>query len=199
MLILPSLLAAPLSDIKSVITKLKISVVHFDVMDGVFVPEISFGSFLAKDLQKNIPDLKLDVHLMVANPSIQVENFLISNCFRITFHYENNVHHLRLAVKIRATGKKVGLAINPETPVSMIKDIIRYFDSILVMSVCPGYSGQQFLDFSKEKVKELTRLRERENLIFSICVDGGVDDQIARELSNLKVDEVVMGKAFFNK
>ncbi|MCS6961092.1 MAG: ribulose-phosphate 3-epimerase [Deltaproteobacteria bacterium] len=198
MKVLPSLLAGDLGAVSTILKKHKISICHFDVMDGHFVPEISFGSFLAKCLVGSNPETKLDVHLMVSNPVWQISHFAgLDNVYRIFFHWEVASHHKRLLEKIRSYKKLAGIALNPETSPELVSWVLEFVDSVCVMSVSPGYSGQSFIESAYSKVKWLADERQKKNLRFSIVVDGGVTEEIAKKLEQMGVDECVMGTSFF--
>ncbi len=199
MKIIPSILAAKLSNLANQIKQKKITYVHFDVMDGHFVPEISFGSFLAREFEIELPEVKLDVHLMVTNTQDQIPFFLgLKNVSRILIHFEGNFHHLRLLRQIRNGGKQAGIAINPETNPESIQSILDYVDAVCVMSVTPGYSGQSFIPGTKSKIKKLAEYRTTFGFRYSIIVDGGITNQLIGDLSKIGADEFIMGSQFFN-
>lgn len=203
MKISPSLLAAPLTRLGETIKNLKsppIDYLHLDIMDGHFVPPLSFGEQMAKAIRQesNIP---IDVHLMVANPEKEVPKYLPLEPEIITFHYEATDFPIRLAEKIRKTGAKSGLALNPSTPISVLQDLYPYFDLFLIMTVEPGYYGQSFLPTSWARLQEFQKIRKKmEELLDQKCllqVDGGVNDQNIAQLAELGVDIVVAGAFVF--
>jgi ribulose-phosphate 3-epimerase len=170
---------------------------HLDVMDGRFVPNITWGPKIIGDLRKLSP-LVFDAHLMIVEPERYVDDFRAVGCDRITFHLEATCHAQRLLSHVRATGAKAGLAICPQTPVAMLVDVIQDCDTVLVMSVNPGFSGQKFIPHSLEKVREARALIDGRNPSCSIEVDGGVGAENARDLVEAGADILVMGSAIFD-
>lgn len=198
MKILPSIIASDLTNIAGTIKKHTLTECHFDVMDGVFVPEISIGSFVAKQLRDRFPSLKLDVHLMVYDPVKQVENFIsLDNVYRVIFHFEGSHHHRRLAEKIKVCGKEAGIAVNPETPPEFLQYVLDVFDCVCIMTVSPGYAGQTLIQACLQKVDVVRTYRDRINPRCKIVLDGGITSGIIADLEKRGVDEVVMGSAFF--
>ena len=169
---------------------------HLDVMDGRFVPNITWGPKIIGDLRRLSP-LVFDAHLMIVEPERYVDEFRAAGCDRISFHLEATSHAQRLLSHLRDIGAKAGLAICPQTPVSMLVDVIEDCDSVLVMSVNPGFSGQQFIPRTFEKVREARALIDRRNPVCLIEVDGGVGAENARELVEAGADILVMGSAIF--
>lgn len=199
-LLAPSLLAADFSDLKKSISQVENgggSVLHIDVMDGTFVPEISFGQTLVKSI-RHLTSLPFDVHLMVEKPENQVESFAESGADWITFHIESCVHANRLANKIRSLGKKAGVSIVPSTPVVTISELLSEVDLVLVMSVNPGYGGQKFIPSCAEKIKQLAKIREENNLSFMISVDGGINSNTIKTVIDAGADVIVSGSSFFS-
>lgn len=173
--------------------------IHFDVMDGHFVPNLSFGPHILKTFRKN-SDLFMDVHLMVDDPSYYSDVFIDAGADGITFHFEsfNNVEYcLQLIEKIKNRYVKVGISIKPNTPVSMIYPLLKHVDLVLVMSVEPGFGGQAFIPFAYDKIKELSKIKAKYNLNYLIQVDGGVSDKNIRELVEAGVECVVAGSYIF--
>ena len=203
-LIHPSLLSADflhLSKEISSLLKVGITTIHFDVMDGLFVKDISFGEKLFKTLyEKYQHRLNFDVHLMTEDPFRHIRQFLDLGATDLTFHYENTINKLSAIKEIRRDYPyvKLGLAFSPETDVSRILGIAHKFDKILVMSVVPGASGQKFLPFSLEKIKRLNRFRQDNDLSYLIGVDGGVDEHTAPNCIEAGVDYLVTGSYFFS-
>ena len=178
-LLAPSLLSADFSDLSKAIKLIEDKngkVVHIDVMDGRFVPEITYGQPVIRSIRK-LTDLPFDVHLMVEHPEEQIKSFAQAGADWITFHWESTVHVHRVIQQIHELGKKAGVAIVPSTPVSAISEILEYADIILVMTVNPGFGGQKLIPSCIEKVKELVLLREQKGYSFKISVDGGINNE----------------------
>jgi ribulose-phosphate 3-epimerase len=165
-------------------------------MDGRFVPNITWGPKIIGDLRKLSP-LVFDAHLMIAEPERYVDDFRAVGCDRISFHLEATPHAQRLLVHLREIGAKAGLAICPQTPVAMLQDVIEDCDTVLVMSVNPGFSGQNFIPRAIEKVREARALVDRRNPSCLIEVDGGIGADNARDLVAAGADVLVMGAAVF--
>ncbi len=196
----PSLLSADLADLKNalgLVEKNGGSAVHIDVMDGRFVPQISYGQPVVKCLRK-YSSLPFDVHLMVEHPEEQVESFAEAGADWITFHHEACVHSHRLVQKIRDLGKKAGISIVPSTPVSAVKELLEYVDIVLVMTVNPGFGGQKLIPSCVRKISELVRIRGELGLDFKISVDGGVNVETLRTVAEAGADIIVSGSAFFS-
>lgn len=171
--------------------------VHIDVMDGQFVPNLTFGAPVVKCLRK-CTKLPFDIHLMVHNPENLVEPFAKAGADYFTFHLEASVHIDRLISSIRANGMKPGISIVPTTPVSMLEEILPLVDLVLVMSVNPGFSGQKFLPYCLEKVKKLKEIKQSEGLDYLISIDGGVDSKNFQTVLDAGADVIVSGSAFFS-
>ena len=183
-LLAPSLLSADFSDLSGAIKKIENdggSIVHIDVMDGQFVPQITYGQPVIKSIRK-LTDLPFDVHLMVEKPELMVDSFAEAGADWITFHYESTVHIDRLANHIHDLGKKCGISIVPSTPVSFLSQILHLVDLVLVMSVNPGFGGQSFIPYTLDKISELKKFREENGLDFKISVDGGVNEKNFAEI-----------------
>ena len=197
--IAPSLLAADFFDLSSQMKLLKegnIKVLHLDVMDGMFVPSISFGMPVISSLRKSV-DFFFDVHMMVENPERYIEDFYNSGADGITIHFEACKHIDRCISQIKSLGLRSGISINPATPVSLLENIVSEVDMVLIMSVNPGFGGQKFIPYSLDKIKELSNMREKKNQKLLIQVDGGVGVDNIKALSDAGVDEFVAGSSVF--
>ena len=197
--IAPSLLAANFFDLSSQMKLLKegnIEILHLDVMDGMFVPSISFGMPVISSLRNSV-DFFFDVHMMVENPERYIEDFYKSGANGITIHFEACKHIDRTISQIKSFGLRSGISINPATPVSFLQNIISEVDMVLIMSVNPGFGGQKFIPYSIDKIKELSKMRAERNQKFLIQVDGGVDVNNIKSLSDAGVDEFVAGSSVF--
>lgn len=170
--------------------------VHCDIMDGHFVPNISFGPFIVKTAKK-ITRLPLDVHLMIENPDLYIEEFVKSGADIVTVHQEAVIHLNRTVQHIKSLGAKAGVSINPSTPVSALKEIAEFADMVLIMTVNPGFGGQSFIESSLRKIKEAVRLREEMNADFIIEVDGGISSENIKKISDAGADVFVVGSAIF--
>jgi ribulose-phosphate 3-epimerase len=195
----PSLLSADFARIAEQIACVQeagAQYLHLDVMDGRFVPNITWGPKIIGDLRRLSP-LVFDAHLMIVEPERYVDDFREAGCDRITFHLEATPHAQRLLVHLRSMGVKAGIAICPQTPVAMLQDVIENCDTVLVMSVNPGFSGQKFIPRTIEKIREARALIDGRNLECLIEVDGGVGEGNARALVEAGADALVMGAAVF--
>ncbi|AFM13553.1 ribulose-phosphate 3-epimerase [Turneriella parva] len=198
----PSILAAPLAHLAAAAKQIEAAgceYIHIDVMDGHFVPALTFGDQITAAIQAE-SSVALDVHLMVARPEVEAPKYYALKPKIITFHYEATTAPIRLAEQIRAQGIRAGIALNPCTPVSALKDIIHAFDLVLFMSIEPGFYGQKFIESSWERLAELKALKEREHAAgrrLEIEVDGGVSDVNCRRLTEGGVDILVSGSYLF--
>ena len=196
----PSLLSADFSNLGAAISKIEKSggkAVHIDVMDGQFVPEITYGQPVIRSI-RSLTKLSFDVHLMVQKPETQIESFIKSGADWITFHYEATNHAHRIIQQIHQAGKKAGIAICPATPVSVLSEILECADIILIMTVNPGWGGQTIIPSCVEKVSELKRIREEKKYKYLISVDGGVNSKTLDTVVKAGTDIVVSGSSFFN-
>lgn len=198
-LLCPSILSADFTRLKEDINEVESAgadIIHCDIMDGHFVPNITFGPDVVAKVNE-ITNLPLDVHLMIDSPDKYIKNFADSGADYISVHYENNVHLNRLVNYIKSFNVKAGVAINPATPVSVLSEIIIEADFILIMSVNPGFGGQKFIKSSIAKVKELKKLIKDKNANCLIEIDGGVNEVNIKELAESGVDMFVAGATIF--
>ena len=195
----PSVLSADFGNLQRDIEMINRSAAdwfHVDIMDGVFVPNISFG-FPVMNVLKKHAQKPLDVHLMLQHPGQYVKAFADAGAYMITVHAEAETHLHRTVHLIKESGAKAGVAINPHTPVSALADIIHDLDLVLLMSVNPGFGGQKFIEHTFRKLDTLTELREKSGSTALIEVDGGVNDQNAPLLYARGADVLVAGNYVF--
>jgi ribulose-phosphate 3-epimerase len=198
--IAPSILAADfarLAEQVAAVERSGVRLIHVDVMDGHFVPNISIGVPVVASLRK-ATRLLLDVHLMIENPEQFVEAFAKAGADTLLVHEEATVHLDRAVTMIREHGCRSGVVINPATPVSSLADVLYKVDQVLVMSVNPGFGGQGFLPNSLEKIRELARLRARHGYSYRIEVDGGVVPENVADLVRAGVEILVAGTSVFH-
>jgi ribulose-phosphate 3-epimerase len=198
-LIAPSLLACNLARVAEEVADVEAAgadLIHFDVMDGNFVPNLSFGPRLCAAVQK-LTSLPLDVHLMVVDPDLFLEPFARAGAHRIAVHVEILPHLHRTLSRIRELGVAPGVALNPTTPVGTLEEAWPHLDFVLVMSVNPGFGGQRFIPATLDKLERLASARQRFNPRATIAVDGGVEEDNAEALRQRGVDVLVAGTAVF--
>jgi ribulose-phosphate 3-epimerase len=198
-IISPSILAADFNNLASEINKInesKAQWLHCDVMDGVFVPNISFGVPIVESVNR-ISKKPLDVHLMIIDPHLHVESYFQAGAKNITFHYEACKHLHRLVSKIKKMGISAGISLNPHTPVHLLEEIICDVNLVLLMSVNPGFGGQKFIENSYNKISRLKELILRKNSEAIIQVDGGINLDNAKKLFDSGANNLVAGTAIF--
>ncbi|MGE5365044.1 MAG: ribulose-phosphate 3-epimerase [Bacteroidota bacterium] len=198
-LIAPSILNSDFANLQSQIRYIEMGGadwIHCDIMDGHFVPNLTFGAPVVKSLKKTAT-LPMDVHLMVENPDNYIEPFHEAGASILTVHQEATVHLHRTVMRIKELGMKAGVSVNPATPLSTLTEIIQFVDLVLIMSVNPGFGGQQFIQSSLRKVRELNTMRAQTGTQFLIEIDGGVDKTNIREIAECGCDVFVAGSAIF--
>ena len=199
MKVAPSILTADFLNLAKELTTINTADrFHIDIMDGNFVPNISFGPYITK-LTNNFTPIPLDIHLMVDWPDFWIDKFNLSNTHNITFHFESRSDVNKTIEKIKKIGKKVGISIKPNTEVEEIIPLLSKVDIVLVMSVEPGFGGQKFISNALNKISELADFRKKQHLNFEIEVDGGVDQTNISAIKQAGADVVVAGSYIFNQ
>jgi ribulose-phosphate 3-epimerase len=199
-LVSPSLLAADFSNLGNAVALVNASRadwIHLDVMDGIFVPNISFGFPVISSVKK-LAEKPLDVHLMIVDPDRYLERFREAGADNITVQYEACTHLNRTVTEIRNLGLRAGVALNPHTPVALLKNILPFIDMVLIMTVNPGFGGQSFITESYGKITELRKMIDDGGYDIFIEVDGGIDTSNAPALITSGVDVLVAGNTVFN-
>ena len=197
--IAPSILSADFSILGEEIKKIDAygaDLIHIDVMDGMFVPNISFGVPVIKSIRK-YTKLPFDVHLMIEEPSRYIKEFVDAGADIITCHYEADRHIDRTLNYIKSFGVKASLAINPSTSLSQISELLNVADMILIMTVNPGFGGQKYISYCGHKVEELKKIKEEKGLNFAIEVDGGINRENIKEIYEYGADIAVAGSSVF--
>ena len=197
--IAPSVLAADFSRLKDEIKdceRLGVDWLHLDIMDGHFVPNISFGPGIVKTIDK-LTDKFLDVHLMISEPEKYFEEFAKAGADLITFHIEVHPDPVAHAKTIRDKNIKTGISLNPNTDIEKVLPILEHFDLLLVMSVNPGFGGQRFIESVIPKIEKARTYIDRNNLSTKIEIDGGINENNAQRVVNAGVDILVIGSSFF--
>ena len=200
LLISPSIIASDLSvfgeNVKKIDDKV-VDLLHIDVMDGNFVPNLTFGPGYAKAL-KNHSTIPFDVHLMIENPELSIDEYIEIKPWCITIHYESTRFPARLLKMIKEKGIKAGLSINPSTPVESVFDLLPYLDMVLIMSVEPGFYGQSFMETSLKRIKKLSHYISEENFDnIMIQVDGGINPENIKSVVDAGASVIVAGSSAF--
>ena len=195
-IVAPSLLAADFSDLRNEIDKVEkagAEYLHLDVMDGAFVPNISFGAPVISAIRKH-SNLVFDVHLMIENPDRFIKDFVEAGADIITVHVEATKHLNRTLQLIKSYGKKAGISLNPSTPIEMIKYELKNINMVLIMTVNPGFGGQAFIENMTDKIKELRTLDKN----IDIEVDGGINAETGKKVKEAGANILVAGSYIFN-
>lgn len=198
-LLAPSVLAADFANLQrdvTMVNKSQADWFHIDIMDGVFVPNISFGMPVLKAIGTHA-EKPLDVHLMIVDPDRYIKSFADLGAAVLTVHYEACTHLHRSLQAIKQHGMKAGVALNPHTPVELLQDVLGDFDLVCLMSVNPGFGGQKFIEQTYDKVRRLANMREQSQSDFLIEIDGGVTSDNAAALKEAGADVLVAGSFVF--
>ena len=195
----PSILSADFGSLKEEILKLEkggADYIHLDVMDGIYVPNITFGAPVIKKL-RGITDIPFDVHLMIDKPERYIKDFADAGADIITVHQEATIHLHRTIEQIKSYGIKAGVALNPATSLDSIEYVLDYIDMVLIMTVNPGFGGQKFIDSMERKIKRMRDIIDNRNLDILIETDGGIKLDNARKIIDYGVDIIVVGSGIF--
>ncbi len=198
-IIAPSILSADFTALGTEISNVEAAGadwIHIDVMDGKFVPNLTYGPIIVEAADR-VTDLPLDVHLMIENPDLLIPEFIRSGADLISVHAETCPHLHRTVQMIREAGRKAGVALNPATPVEAVQWMIEEIDFVLVMSVNPGFGGQKFIRSSVEKIARLFELKQHRNPHLVIQVDGGINESTIREVAEAGAESFVAGSNIF--
>ncbi|MFA7420332.1 MAG: ribulose-phosphate 3-epimerase [Melioribacteraceae bacterium] len=195
----PSILTADFSNLSQQVRAVELGGadwIHCDIMDGQFVPNMTFGPIVLQAIRKSTK-LPIDAHLMIKTPDNLIEDFIKAGANYVTVHQEEVVHLHRTLTRIHDLGAKAGVAVNPATPVASLTEVLSIVDMILVMSVNPGFGGQKFIESSIRKIKELDQLRTDNNYKYLIQVDGGIGLDNIRTVSDAGCNSFVIGNSIF--
>lgn len=195
----PSLLSADFSDLTPAfkfIEEKGSSFVHVDVMDGHFVPQVSYGQPVISSIRK-CTKLPFDVHLMIERPENSIVSYIESGADFVTFHIEATCHADRCVQLVHDAGKKAGIALCPATPLSAVEELLPFVDIVLVMSVNPGWGGQKLIPYTIEKIRKLADIQREKNFKYLISVDGGINQETLEDVLEAGTDIVVSGSSFF--
>jgi ribulose-phosphate 3-epimerase len=199
--LIPSILSADILHLEEqikIVEKNCADFIHVDVMDGVFVPNITFGPFIVAAL-KRITKLPLDVHLMIVDPDKYIDQFISAGSDMLTVPQEVGCHLHRTLVTIKEKGCKAGVSLNPATSILTIEAVLKYLDVVLIMTVNPGFGGQKFIDSTLEKIEQLVEMRKKRNLNFLISVDGGINTDTVPLVVKSGARALVAGNSIFGQ
>lgn len=200
MIISPSILSANFKELVKSISEVKSApFLHIDIMDGDFVPNISFGPMVQSQIRSDFKEMVFDTHLMITHPQNYIEQFVKAGSDYITFHIEADSNAKEVIDKIHSYGIKAGISIKPNTDVSEVKELLPYVELVLVMSVEPGFGGQSFMPKSLDKIKELYDLKVSNNYNYLISVDGGINSETIKLVSDAGCDVAVLGSYLFKQ